>query len=159
MTLSKLYKMSILFGVFAMFIAFTPAVTMAGGPEPGDSCPGDWKYAAPPYMGDLTVTIEVFGDGEQSVVVTGRLEQVGNPECFANLSQVELGAMTVVEFQKLKPGNLRMTCLENICDLNGENCPFPCLNQDQYLEVVGVGNMKWLSDKSFTAKFIIMPLE
>ena len=156
MTLSKLYKMSILFGIFAMFFAFTPAVTIAGGgPEPGDSCPGDWKYAAPPYMGDLTVTFNDTGD----VSVSGSLEQIGKSECVAELDGTSYGAMEFEDFQNLNPGNLRMTCLQNLCDLQGNNCTFPCLLDAGYLEVVGVGNMKWINFKSFTAKFIIMALE
>jgi len=50
MTLSKLHKMGILFGIIAMFFAFTPAVTMAGGsPEPGTGCGFEGaKYVALP---------------------------------------------------------------------------------------------------------------
>ena len=143
-------KRSPLLGLLiALVLIMTPAVATAGGGEPGDSCPGDWKYAAPPYMGVLTVTHSLGG-----VNVAGRVDQVGNAACFGifslRIEGVELG-----DFQSWGPNDLRKTCIRNSTD-----GVFDCENEDGYLEVVGVGNMKYNSDATeFTANFVIMALE
>jgi hypothetical protein len=154
----KLNQRFILFGIFAaMLLVFTPSATMAGGGEPGGSCPGDWSYAAPPYMGVITVTLQ---EHNGKVFISGQVEQVGKSECSGNFFH-ELGVMGLEVFQSLRPNDLRMTCITNDCKIIDDAiiCPFPCLEDGGFLEVVGVGNMRYITPRQFTARFIIMALE
>ena len=162
MTLSKFYKMSILFGIIAMFFAFTPAVTMAGGgPEPGTGCGFEGaKYVAPPFIGDVTLT---YNQGEDEIDIAGTVSQVGNTECeMAILSYGYIGGITTDDFANLRASNLRQRCLERDIDFTLNECDLE-FNAILFFESVGAGNLRYNDlpspHGSYTARVVIMGLQ
>jgi len=148
----KLNGIFILFGIFvAMLFAITPSIVADGGPEPGAGCGEGFKYVAPPYIGDVTITL----DDNNDVDIYGLVEQVGKRECFGSITaENAYKSIPLDKFQNLKPNDLRQTCLEE-----GVYISIECEDIYTYYEVVAVGNMKWQGDRTFTAKFVIMALE
>ena len=149
----KLNERFILFGIFAaVLFAITPSVIAGdGGPEPGAGCGDGLKYIAPPYVGDVTITL---GD-DLNVDITGLVEQVGKRECFGSITADDAYVgIGLEEFQNLNPNGLRQTCLEEDVYIF-----ITCGDKTQYYEVIAVGNMNWQGDRKFTAKFVIMALD
>lgn len=144
----------------ALFITVCPVCVMAGG-EPGGGCGlTGLKYDPAPYIGDIVLTWVQNGN-TGDVYAQGIVEQAGNSGCTGTFSGVIIDDVPLDIFQAWRGNDLRLTCLENLCDYStGELiCPFPCHGDGEFFEVVGVGAMKELTDYSFTAKFVIMHLE
>ena len=160
MTLSKLYKMSILVGIFAMFFAVMPAVTMAGGgPEPGAGCDFEGgKYVAPPFIGDVTLT---YNAGDQEINIAGEVSQVGKTECeMVIFSLGYIGEVSLSDYENLKASNLRQRCLrKDIGDFSLIGCDLE-FTQIEYFESVGAGNLRYDElTESYTAHVVIMGLQ
>ena len=140
-------------------LAVGPAHVMAGG-EPGGGCGEGFKYDPAPYIGDITLEWK-GGDGseDEGIYASGIVEQAGNSGCRGTFSGLIVPNISLDEFQTWTASDLRLTCLENTCDFSSNNCAFTCLGDDARLEVIAVGGMTWLTDSSFTAKFVIMALK
>jgi len=159
MTLSKLYKMGILFGIIAMFFAFTPAATMAGGgPEPGAGCAFEGaKYVAPPFIGDVTLTHNAV---KSEIDILGTVSQAGNPECEMVIDSPGcIGGVSVNDYKNLRASNLRQRCLESEIDFSLTGCDSEFMSI-LYFESVGAGNLRYDElTESYTAHVVIMGLQ
>lgn len=158
MRISKNDWMVFMVMAVALVISVFPVGVMAGG-EPGAGCGlDDLKYDPAPYIG--TITLEWIGlDGIGDVYAQGFVEQKGNTGCTGTFSGVIVEDIPFDTFKSWKSNDLRLTCLENLCDPVTGNCPFPCHGDGASFEVVGVGQITMLTEYSFSAKFIIMHLE
>jgi len=155
MTLSKLYKMSILVGIFAMFFAVTPAVTMAGGgPEPGG---GDLGYVGPPFIGDVTIT---YNAEDLKINIAGMVRLVGNPKCKMKIDSLGyIGSVTQYAYDNLMPYHLRQRVLERDIDFSFTGCDDE-FDSIEECESVGAANLKYdVLTESYTAYVVIMRLQ
>lgn len=139
----KLNDVFLVVGLTVLFAMTTPA-------NAGEPPPGDYKYAPPPFTGQLTLSFQ-----DPFLQVCGTLEQMGNsgqiinfgtsPSCF----KIGYGFVSAIPFQDLTSK-----------DLQGLTFSYQGSLEDLIvLEIMGVGKLYWDGDSEFSAHFVIMELE
>ena len=146
----KIAKQRTVFLVVGFVLLFGLACTVFAG-EGGP--PGDYKYAPPPYQGQLSC---IYSD--PYLDVCGRVDQLGQTGKFIDFGNEATGCYRAA-YTEYFPGDPKPFEELTSKDLQGIWFIYDTAEADYAIQILGVGKLYWNETKTrFDAGFVMMEM-